>query len=1568
MLDGVAYDFETEVTGNITLVAEWTATKNSYTATFVVDGTDYSTETKEYGLTFSEPIAPTKSATAEYTYTFNGWLLDGEAYDFDTLVTGNITLVADWTATKNTYTVTFDSNGGTAIDSETVEYGLTFSEPSAPEKQATAEYTYTFNGWLLDGVAYDFATEVTGNITLVADWTATKNSYTVTFVVDGTDYSSETVQYGLTFSEPVAPTRQATAENTYTFNGWLLDGVAYDFDTVVTGNITLIADWTATKNTYTVTFDSNGGSKVTSETVEYGAKFSAPINPTKDADEEFTYEFAGWLLNGVAYDFDTVVTKNITLVASWTEIPVAATIYTVTFDSNGGTTVSNKYVEEGFAVDRPADPTREATVEYTYEFAGWLLNGMPYNFDSAVTDNITLIAKWTSVKNTYTVTFDSNGGTAIDGETKPYGMVFTKPNDPTKEATAEYTYTFNGWLLDGEAYDFDTLVTEDITLIASWTATKNTYTVTFVVDGQTASTETKEYGLTFAEPTAPTKDATAEYTYTFNGWLLDGEAYDFDTLVTENITLVADWTATKNSYTVTFVVDGTDYLTETKEYGLTFSEPVAPIKEATAEFTYTFNGWLLDGVAYDFSNEVTGNITLIADWTATKNTYTVTFDSDGGTAVASETKEYGETFTKPSDPTKSATAEYTYVFVGWTLDGEDYDFNTEITRSISLVAKWDAVKRSYTVTYDSNGGTTVESETKEYGSTFTVPTDPVKQSTEEYVYTFMGWTLNGADYDFNTMVTGNIVLVAKWAETLIPPSVYIVTFDSNGGTTVESVFVVEDELVAKPSDPTKKATVEYTYTFAGWMLNGVEYDFNTPITNDIALVAKWNEIKNTYTVTFDSNGGTTINSQTVEYGLTFSEPVAPTKEATAEYTYTFNGWLLDGVAYDFDTVVTGNITLVANWTETKNSYTATFVVDGTDYSSETVEYGLTYAEPTAPTKEATAEYTYTFNGWLLDGVAYDFATEVTGNITLVADWTATKNSYTVTFVVEGADYSTETKEYGLTFAEPVAPTKEATAEYTYTFNGWLLDGVAYDFSNEVTGNITLIADWTATKNTYTVTFDSNGGSAVAPETKEYGSKFTLPANPVKSADGEYMYAFAGWFLNDVEYNFDTLVTGNITLVAKWDQTVIPPSTFVVTFNSNGGTDIESVFVTEGSLVQKPNDPTKSATVEFTFSFDCWTLNGETFDFNKPVTENIELIAKWTETKNSYTVTFNSNGGTAVVSQTKEYGLTFSEPVAPTKSATAEYTYAFNGWLLNGVDYDFDTLVTENITLVADWTATKNSYTVTFVVDGQTASTETKEYGLTFAEPTAPTKEATAEYTYTFNGWLLNGEAYNFDTLVTENITLVADWTASKNSYTVTFVVDGQTVSTETKEYGLTFTEPTAPTKEGTTEYTYTFNGWLLDGKAYDFDTVVTGNITLVASFTAIPVEIYITKLQLNASSVELEIGGTYQLVATITPVNATQGVIWTSNNESVAIVDTNGNVTAIGEGETAIFVQTVDGSIKVGCLITVTNPNAPTDPDVPDQPEGPKGGCGIAIGSALIPSMIALVGAGLVVAKKRKQK
>lgn len=220
---------------------------------------------------------------------------------------------------------------------------------------------------------------------------------------------------------------------------------------------------------------------------------------------------------------------------------------------------------------------------------------------------------------------------------------------------------------------------------------------------------------------------------------------------------------------------------------------------------------------------------------------------------------------------------------------------------------------------------------------------------------------------------------------------YTVTFNAYGGFPApDEQHVKSGEKAVLPVAPTLKG-----YTFAFWYLgddeqNATAYDFDTPVTGDITLTAKWNI--NKYTVTFNSYGGTPVPpAQEVEYGLTATEPAtAPTKTG-----YTFDGWYLGDEKYDFSDAVEQNITLYANWK--KNIYTVTYT-DGVD--GEEVFADQTYRVPFEDTTPAF-KGTKTRDGYVFDGWKPAFSDTVTGNVTYVAQWTArTDLSYTVHYYLK----------------------------------------------------------------------------------------------------------------------------------------------------------------------------------------------------------------------------------------------------------------------------------------------------------------------------------------------------------------------------------------------------------------------------------------------------------------------------------------------------------------------------------------------------------------------------------------
>ena len=211
----------------------------------------------------------------------------------------------------------------------------------------------------------------------------------------------------------------------------------------------------------TVTFDSQGGSPVDSQIVNHGEKVTKPTAPTKEG-----YTFGSWYKEYEctnAWDFDTdTVTTKVTLYAKWT-----TTTYTVTFRPQGGNPVDSQIVNHGEKVIRPTAPRRAG-----YTFAGWYkeygcTNAWDFDTDM-VSSDVTLYAKWTI--NSYTVTFDSQGGSAVGSQTVGHCEKVTKPANPTNIDT---DYVFDGWYEESEctnAWDFDTdMVSSDVTLYAKWT-------------------------------------------------------------------------------------------------------------------------------------------------------------------------------------------------------------------------------------------------------------------------------------------------------------------------------------------------------------------------------------------------------------------------------------------------------------------------------------------------------------------------------------------------------------------------------------------------------------------------------------------------------------------------------------------------------------------------------------------------------------------------------------------------------------------------------------------------------------------------------------------------------------------------------------------------------------------------------------------------------------------------------------------------------------------------------------------------------------------------------------------
>ena len=353
-----------------------------------------------------------------------------------------------------------------------------------------------------------------GNIT----GEGTVSDLTVTYMINGVEYAKQVLPSGVLATRPDDPTTMG-----YTFGGWnKADGTAWDYakDTV-TENITLYAKWIP--HTYTVTFDSTGGSEVTTKTMTatYGEPLANMPVPRREG-----YVFLGWydaMVGGKCYgDSDGNGTdaydkeENITLYAQWAEAPSRM----VRFNKCGGTMTDPVEVRHKLntPIARPSDPTKVG-----YTFTGWytdLTYTQLWNFDDWVTDEMMLYAGWKA--NRYTITFDTAGGSEIASITQDYGSTITTPANPTREG-----YTFIGWDVEIP----ETMPAENVTITAQWKI--NRYTITFdTAGGSKVDSITQDYGSTITAPANPTREG-----YTFIGWNREIP----ETMPAENITITAQW-------------------------------------------------------------------------------------------------------------------------------------------------------------------------------------------------------------------------------------------------------------------------------------------------------------------------------------------------------------------------------------------------------------------------------------------------------------------------------------------------------------------------------------------------------------------------------------------------------------------------------------------------------------------------------------------------------------------------------------------------------------------------------------------------------------------------------------------------------------------------------------------------------------------------------------------------------------------------------------------------------------------------------------------------------------------
>jgi uncharacterized repeat protein (TIGR02543 family) len=691
---------------------------------------------------------------------------------------------------------------------------------------------------------------------------------------------------------------------------------------------------------------------------------------------------------------------------------------TIAFDSNGGSTVPMLRLLAGTALSgkMPTAPTRVG-----YTFAGWYTDKALTNSFTATrmpNGNTTIYAKWTPSTVNYTVEHYQK---ALNGQ---YVLIDTDRTQTGKvgEQTTAVSKNYTGFT--AQAVKQQTIAPDGTTFVAIY-YDRNLYDLKFVYGNGSNDIALKvPYGSAIVEPFNPTKEG-----YNFAGW----NAAIPDVMPANALTFTANWTE-KND---------TPYIVKHYKQNLNGTYTLEQAERKTG-----VTGQLTNAVSRTFTGFTPQEFTqktILADGSTVVEIYynrkvnSLSWNVNGGNPLTGTFTQgnvmYGTTIDKPTTPTRTG-----YAFGGWYKDAgltSVLEENATMpTTDLTLTAKWNVNK--YTISFNSNGGSSVADITKDYGSVVTAPAEPTREG-----YNFAGWKLNGVDYTFTTMPAENITLIADW------------TVINNIPYTVEHY---REELDGSyPATPNETENLlgsnGATVTTVPKGITGFTYDPSVSGTISSGTIAEGGSLvlrlyykRNSYNVTWNGNGGSVniagATTGSVKYDTTIYSPTNdPTKTG-----HTFNGW---SRYTESMTVPAGNVIFTANWTI--NQYTISFDSNGgSDVTDITQNYGTVVNAPTAPTKAG-----FKFVGWKLDGEDYTFTTMPAEDIELVAAWDEA-SSYKVNFDANGGTVETSYKyvNEGETYGELPVPTND-----DQFFLGWYTAKIG---GTKVTSNtnVELAADQT----------------------------------------------------------------------------------------------------------------------------------------------------------------------------------------------------------------------------------------------------------------------------------------------------------------------------------------------------------------------------------------------------------------------------------------------------------------------------------------------------------------------------
>ena len=906
--------------------------------------------------------------------------------------------------------VKFDTNGGSHVQSVFCEPGITLELSQVPTRNG-----YTFDGWY---IGKEKVESVSASATVTAHWTASNNTkYTVIHWLENADDDEYTLdgtetKTGTTGSETNAAAKSYTGFTAQTIKQ---ETIAGDGSTIV--NVYYKRDLydvkfmkrTCNKEEHTHGFgcllwcdkeehqhSENCYTEITGLTIH--AKHGANIN-----DKWPTYQGSNtWAVNptGGPYqvNIDTMPMGGDTFYGPKTGQGSETAYYYVEALPGASNTVTVggiKYVLHHY--DTSPGTGYTVTQEDKYSITGFKYsrgtqNGSSYNG-----------AKFYYTRESYNITFFNNG---IKDKTSSYKYeasiagAYYEPKRPDKINNMDAKdYIFAGWydnkLCKGEPFVFTgkTMPATGITLYAKWQAPQVNATVylsasadskseTFSVPYGKKITESEGFNAIIARIKAETGEApSAWFVVTGEGRVL----FDLDTPLYSSVTLYPFFASSSEGYTVTYEEEGTDEPAKDEQKYLTGSRAgiLAPVNGEN------FRAWEMeDGKLIHPGDKitVTKNITLRAVYTIKPQTVTITYHYNfGGSTQIFEDKGYPKntTATVRSYDYVGFTEPTGYKFLGWATarDSSTIEYAAgdpvfvDANGDNDLYAVWQV--KTYTVTWKDWNGTVLETDTDvEYNSDPRYDgKNPTRAADAQYTYTFKGW-----DKPLEK-VTKDVTYTAVYEETI---NKYTVTWKNDDGSVLRTDKNVEYGTMPNyGANPTKAADAQYTYTFKDW----------TPkietVTGDATYQATYTKEANSYTLTYNLDGGEWENDTTYTYPKKYNEEVEVKADPT-KTGYTFAGWTSAEVK-----VVNGkftmpakDVTLKAKWEA--NIYKVTYDLDGGEWTEATNEFPYEYKATVEVVKTVPTREGYKFSGWRSEEVTIenDAFTMPAKNVVLKAVWEA----------------------------------------------------------------------------------------------------------------------------------------------------------------------------------------------------------------------------------------------------------------------------------------------------------------------------------------------------------------------------------------------------------------------------------------------------------------------------------------------------------------------------------------------------------------------------------------------------